>query len=340
MQPATEAGQIGGESGQDERKSALDAWVSMQIGQQVSGLPASADASFRRYFRYKFTDGGSQRSLIGMDAPPPQEDCRPFVRIAGLFADAGVHVPHIIAHDLQRGFLLLPDMGTETWLTVLNDDNADGRFSRAIDALIRIQRISQPNVLPVYDEALLRRELELFPEWYLKRHLGIEVDAALRAELDAIFDLLVARALRQGQVYVHRDYMPRNLMDSDPDPGILDFQDAVYGPVSYDVTSLFKDAFISWPEPRVLGWLELYWQRARAAALPVPAAFDEFLHDCDLMGAQRHIKVIGIFARICHRDGKPKYLQDVPRFVAYLRTVIARRDELAPLGALLDRLGL
>jgi N-acetylmuramate 1-kinase len=340
MQPATEAGQIGAETGQDERKSALDAWVSMQIGQQVSGLPASADASFRRYFRYKFTDGDSQRSLIGMDAPPPQEDCRPFVRIAGLLADAGVHVPHIIAQDLQRGFLLLPDMGTETWLTVLNEDNADERFNRAIDALIRIQRISQPNVLPVYDEALLRRELELFPEWYLKRHLGIEVDAALRAELDAIFDLLVARALRQGQVYVHRDYMPRNLMDSDPDPGILDFQDAVYGPVSYDVTSLFKDAFISWPEPRVVGWLELYWQRARAAALPVPASFDEFLHDCDLMGAQRHIKVIGIFARICHRDGKPKYLQDVPRFVAYLRTVIARRDELAPLAALLDRLGL
>ncbi len=340
MQPATEAGQIGAETGQDERKSALDAWVSMQIGQQVSGQTASADASFRRYFRYKFADGDSQRSLIGMDAPPPQEDCRPFVRIAGLFADAGVHVPHIIAQDLQRGFLLLPDMGTETWLTVLNDDNADERFGRAIDALIRIQRISQPNVLPVYDEALLRRELELFPEWYLKRHLGIEVDAALRAELDVIFDLLVARALRQGQVYVHRDYMPRNLMDSDPDPGILDFQDAVYGPVSYDITSLFKDAFISWPEPRVLGWLELYWQRARAAALPVPASFDQFLHDCDLMGAQRHLKVIGIFARICHRDGKPKYLQDVPRFVAYLRTVIARRDELAPLGALLDRLSL
>ena len=340
MQPATEAGQIGGESAQDERKSALDAWVSMQIGQQVSGLPASADASFRRYFRYKFTDGDSQRSLIGMDAPPPQEDCRPFVRIAGLLADAGVHVPHIIAQDLPRGFLLLPDMGAETWLTVLSEDNADERFSRAIDALIRIQRISQPNVLPVYDEALLRRELELFPEWYLKKHLGIDVDAALRAELDAIFDLLVARALRQGQVYVHRDYMPRNLMDSDPDPGILDFQDAVYGPVSYDVTSLFKDAFISWPEDRVLGWLELYWQRARAAALPVPASFEEFLHDCDLMGAQRHIKVIGIFARIWHRDGKPKYLQDVPRFVAYLRTVIARRDELAPLGALLDRLGL
>jgi len=340
MQPATETGQIGAGTGQDERKSALDEWVSAQIGRPLSGQPASADASFRRYFRYKFADGDSQRSLIGMDAPPPQEDCRPFVRIAGLLADAGVHVPHIIAQDLQRGFLLLPDMGVETWLTVLNEDNADQRFGRAIDALIRIQRISQPNVLPVYDEALLRRELELFPEWYLERHLGIEIDDALREQLDAIFNVLVARALRQGQVYVHRDYMPRNLMDSDPDPGILDFQDAVYGPVSYDVTSLFKDAFISWPESRVLGWLELYWQRARAATLPVPSSFDEFLHDCDLMGAQRHIKVIGIFARICHRDGKPKYLADVPRFVSYLRTVIGRRDELEPLGALLDRLGL
>ncbi|MDF1628932.1 MAG: phosphotransferase [Alcanivoracaceae bacterium] len=340
MQPATETGQIGTKTGQDERKSALDEWVSAQIGRPLSGQPASADASFRRYFRYKFVDGDVERSLIGMDAPPPQEDCRPFVRIAGLFADAGVHVPHILAQDLHRGFLLLPDMGTETWLTVLNDDNAEQRFSRAIDALIRIQRVSQPNVLPVYDEALLRRELELFPEWYLKRHLGIDIDAGLRAELDAVFDQLVARALSQGQVYVHRDYMPRNLMDSDPDPGIIDFQDAVYGPVSYDVTSLFKDAFISWPEQRVLGWLQLYWQRARSAELPVPASFEQFLQDCDLMGAQRHLKVIGIFARICHRDGKPKYLQDVPRFAAYLRTVIRRREQLAPLGALMDRVGL
>ncbi|MFN3712520.1 MAG: aminoglycoside phosphotransferase family protein [Alcanivoracaceae bacterium] len=340
MQPQTEAGRIGADPGQDERKSALDEWVSRQISQSLVGQSASADASFRRYFRYKFPDCDGEHSLIAMDAPPPQEDCRPFVRIAGLFADAGVHVPHIIAQDLARGFLLLPDMGTRTWLEVLNEGNADARFERAIDALIRIQRISQANVLPVYDEALLRRELELFPQWFLERHLGLTVDQALRRELDGIFDLLVARALRQGQVYVHRDYMPRNLMDSDPDPGIIDFQDAVYGPVSYDVTSLFKDAFISWPEERVLGWLEQYWRRARAAALPVPEVFDAFLHDCDLMGAQRHLKVIGIFARICHRDGKPKYLEDVPRFVAYLRTVIARRDELAPLGAVLDRLGL
>lgn len=321
--------------GNDVRKEALEQWVSEQVGRPVRGVPASADASFRRYFRFDLGD----RTLIGMDAPPEKEDCRPFIRVAGLFGDAGVHVPHIIASDLKQGFLLLPDLGTETWLTVLNADNADTLFNKAMDALVRIQRISQPNVLPVYDEALLRRELELFPEWYLGRHLGLVVGDGLRARLDQVFDLLVSRALAQKQVYVHRDFMPRNLMDSDPNPGVIDFQDAVYGPVSYDITSLFKDAFISWPEERVLGWLEQYWQKARAAGVPVPASLEEFLHDCDLMGAQRHLKVIGIFARICHRDGKPKYLEDVPRFFAYLRTVIARRPELAVLGDILDGIG-
>jgi len=340
MQPQTEAGQMTAGSAQDERKTALDEWVSLHFGQSLRGESASADASFRRYFRYNFSDAQGQHSVVAMDAPPPQEDCRPFIRIAELFAEAGVHVPQIIAQDLERGFLLLPDLGTDTWLTVLNEDNADQRFGRAIDALIRIQQISQPQVLPPYDEALLRRELELFPEWFLQRHLGLPIDAQLRAELDGIFTMLVERALQQGQVYVHRDYMPRNLMDSEPDPAIIDFQDAVYGPISYDITSLFKDAFISWPESRVQGWLQQYWQQARAAGLPVPEQFGDFYHDCDLMGAQRHLKVIGIFARICHRDGKPKYLQDVPRFVAYLRTVIARREELAPLAALLDRIGL
>lgn len=340
MQPQTGSDQAGAGTGDDVRKVALDQWVSAQLGQSLCGVTASADASFRRYFRYNLVDDNGSRTLIAMDAPPPQEDCRPFVRIAGLLADAGVHVPHIIAQDLNQGFLLLPDLGQETWLTLLNEENADERFSRAMDALIRIQRISQPNILPVYDEALLRRELELFPEWFLQKHLGVEISAELRAELDHIFDLLVSRALRQGQVYVHRDFMPRNLMDSDPDPGIIDFQDAVYGPISYDITSLFKDAFISWPEERVLDWWQQYWQRARAAGLPVPASLDAFLHDCDLMGAQRHLKVMGIFARICYRDGKPKYLADVPRFVAYLRTVINRRSELAPLGALLDRFAL
>ena len=322
----------------DERKSALDAWVSRQLGQPLCGQPASADASFRRYFRYKFSDDSGPRSLVAMDAPPPQEDCRPFVRVARLFAEAGVHVPAILAEDMERGFLLLADMGQRTWLELLDADNADQRFRRAIDALIAIQSHSRDDVLPHYDAAVLRRELELFPEWFIERQLDVRVDATLRAELDALFALLIERALNQGRVYVHRDFMPRNLMDSEPDPGIIDFQDALYGPISYDITCLFKDAFISWPEPRVQRWWQHYWQQAQAAGLPVPASFETFLHDCDLMGVQRHLKVIGIFARICHRDGKPKYLADVPRFVGYLRTVIARRPELQPLGNLLDRL--
>ena len=318
----------------DRRKLALEEWVGQQVGREVVGEPASADASFRRYFRFDVGD----RTLIGMDAPPDKEDCRPFIHVAGLLADAGVNAPHIIAHDMAQGFLLLPDMGTQTWLTLLNSENADTLFNKAIDALIQIQRVSRPNVLPVYDEALLRRELELFPEWYLQRHLGLSVDGALREQLDGIFDVLVRRALAQSSVYVHRDFMPRNLMDSDPNPGVIDFQDAVYGPISYDPICLFKDAFISWPEDQVLRWLESYWQKGRAAQLPLPSKFEDFLHDCDLMGAQRHLKVIGIFARICHRDGKPKYLEDVPRFFAYLQTVIDRRPELAALGELLKSL--
>ena len=338
MQPATEAGQIGGESGQDERKSALDAWVSMQIGQQVSGLPASADASFRRYFRYKFTDGDSQRSLIGMDAPPPQEDCRPFVRIAGLFADAGVHVPHIIAQDLQRGFLLLSDLGYQTYLDVIDGQNADRLFDDAVQALLAFQRLPMDAPLPSYDDALLRRELQLFPEWYVQRHLGVEFSAQQQTLWQRASQRLIDSALAQPKVLVHRDYMPRNLMLSEPNPGVLDFQDAVYGPVTYDVTCLFKDAFLSWPEARVRSWLEQYWQQAREVGVPVQPVLEDFLQASDLMGVQRHLKVIGIFARICHRDGKPKYLGDVPRFFSYIEAVLARRPELAELAELLGSL--
>lgn len=318
----------------DVRKQALEQWVGEQLGCVVAGMPASADASFRRYFRFDLGD----RTLIGMDAPPEKEDCRPFVQVARLFEQAGVHVPQVVAQDLERGFLLLSDMGTQTWLPLMNADNADTFFNKAMDALVKIQSASQPDVLPLYDEVLLRRELELFPEWYLQTHLGLVLSADQRAQLDQVFDLLVTRALGQGRVYVHRDFMPRNLMDSEPNPGVIDFQDAVYGPISYDAICLFKDAFLSWPEDRVLVWLERYWEKARAARLPVPASFPEFLNDCDLMGAQRHLKVIGIFARIKHRDGKGHYLEDVPRFFAYLRTVIARRPELAALGELLDDL--
>ncbi|UUY08968.1 phosphotransferase [Pseudomonas sp. J452] len=296
--------------------------------------PASSDASFRRYFRWQ----GAGRTLIVMDAPPPQEDCRPFVKVAGMLAAAGVHVPRILAADVERGFLLLDDLGRQTWLEVLNADNADALFEQALQALVTFQKLPVDGQLPPYDDALLRRELQLFPDWYLQRHLGVELNAAQQAQWLQVCDLLVDSALAQPRVLVHRDYMPRNLMLSEPNPGVLDFQDAVHGPVSYDVTSLFKDAFLSWPEERVLTWLQRYWQLAGEAGIELPVDFAAFHRASDLMGVQRHLKVIGIFARICHRDGKPKYLGDVPRFFTYIEAVLARRPELAVLGELLASL--
>ena len=329
----------------DHRLQQLQAWLAEQLpvlhatcgwGEvpPASLTPASSDASFRRYFRWE----GAGRSLIVMDAPPPQEDCRPFVKVAGLLAAAGVHVPRILAADLPRGFLLLDDLGRQTYLDVIDADNADRLFAAAIEALLAFQQLPQDAGLPSYDDALLRRELQLFPDWYLQRHLGIELQGAELALWQRVCDRLVESALAQPRVLVHRDYMPRNLMLSSPNPGVLDFQDAVYGPLSYDITCLFKDAFLSWPQARVDAWLGDYWQRARALGIAVPASFDDFLRDSDLMGVQRHLKVIGIFARICHRDGKPKYLADVPRFFSYIEQVLARRPELAELGELLARL--
>lgn len=317
----------------DIRRRALDQWVGDWLGAPVSGEVASADASFRRYFRYRH--GG--RTLVAMDAPPEQEDCRPFVDVAGRLARAGVAVPEILHQDLEQGFLLLTDMGRETWLTALDGGNADAWFDAALETLITQQRFADTQGLPEYDRALLRRELDLFPHWYLGEHRGLRPDGDTAGRLETVFETLIESALAQPRVFVHRDFMPRNLMVSDPNPGVIDFQDAVAGPISYDLISLFKDAFLSWPEARVLEWLRDYHRRAAAAGLPVPAAFDDLLRWCDLMGAQRHLKVIGIFARIRHRDGKPNYLEDAPRFFAYLRTVIGRRpDELGDLGELLD----
>ncbi|MCQ4348943.1 phosphotransferase [Pseudomonas stutzeri] len=326
----------------DSRLEGLQAWLAERLPQvfaargwgapgPASLSPASSDASFRRYFRWE--DGA--RSLIVMDAPPPQEDCRPFVKVAGLLAGAGVHVPEILAADLAQGYLLLSDLGRQTYLEVIDDGNADALFEDALQALVAFQQLPAEDLLPAYDEALLRRELQLFPDWYLARHLGVTLEGAALAAWQQTCDLLVQSALDQPRVLVHRDYMPRNLMLSSPNPGVLDFQDAVFGPVTYDVTCLFKDAFLSWPEARVEAWLRRYWQLAGEAGIPLPESFAEFRRASDLMGVQRHLKVIGIFARICHRDGKPKYLGDVPRFFAYLDTVIARRPELAPLGELL-----
>jgi len=296
---------------------------------------ASSDASFRRYFRW----AGEGRSLIVMDAPPPQEDCRPFVQVAALLAEAGVHVPRILAQDLERGFLLLSDLGTLTYLEVINAANADDYFQAAIDALLAFQGKQPTNgSLPLYDRALLARELSLFPEWYVGRELDMTFSASQLERWQAVCDRLIDSALAQPQVLVHRDFMPRNLMLSMPNPGVLDFQDAVIGPVTYDITSLFKDAFLSWPEPLVQRWLLGYWEQARAVGIPVQPDFADFQRASDLMGVQRHLKVMGIFARIWHRDGKPRYVADTPRFLAYIRTVVARRPELADLGALLDEL--
>jgi len=330
---------------QDVRLQHLKVWLDEQLAilfadQGWGTVPpatltaASSDASFRRYFRWE----GAGRSFVVMDAPPPQENCKPFVDIAFLLAKSGINVPKIYAEDLERGFLLLNDLGNKTYLDVIDGENADALFSDALQALLAFQQLPMVAPLPSYDVALLRRELELFPEWYVKRELGIEFDAAQQQQWQSVSELLIDSALAQPKVLVHRDYMPRNLMLSEPNPGVLDFQDAVYGPVTYDVTCLFKDAFLSWPEERVRGWLESYWQQASALDIPVHADFEDFLRASDLMGVQRHLKVIGIFARICHRDGKPRYLADVPRFFAYIEAVIARRPELADLQALLASL--
>ena len=252
-------------------------------------------------------------------------------------AEAKVHVPKVLAHDLARGFLLLSDLGATTYLAALNPGNADQLFGDAIDALIRWQLASREGVLPAYDKNLLRRELDLFPEWYLDRHLSIKLSSLQRESLEKIFSLILASNLAQPKVYVHRDYMPRNLMVSNPNPGVLDFQDAVFGPISYDVASLFKDAFLSWEEERVLDWTVRYWEKAKRAGLPVDADFGVFYRDVEWMGLQRHIKVLGIFARICHRDNKSGYVEDAPRFLDYVRVVARRYAALAPLLRLLDQ---
>ena len=330
---------------QDVRLQHLKVWLDEQLAklfaeQGWGTVPpatltaASSDASFRRYFRWE----GDGRSFVVMDAPPPQENCKPFVDIAFLLAKSGINVPKIYAEDLERGFLLLNDLGNKTYLDVIDGENADALFHDALQALLAFQQLPMVAPLPSYDVALLRRELELFPEWYVKRELGVEFDAAQQQQWQHVSELLIDSALAQPKVLVHRDYMPRNLMLSEPNPGVLDFQDAVYGPVTYDVTCLFKDAFLSWPEERVRGWLESYWQQASALDIPVQPDFEDFLRASDLMGVQRHLKVIGIFARISHRDGKPRYLADVPRFFSYIEAVIARRPELAELQALFSSL--
>ena len=335
----------------DIRLESLRQWLSSLDSRHaidVSTLvPASADASFRRYFRVvcrvSRSTGAGATTAIAMDAPPERENSAAFVQVAHLMAKAGLNVPRVLEQDLEQGFLLLTDLGTQTYLSALDPANPQAAFPLmldAIDALIAWQCASAPDALPPYDDALLRRELALFPDWYVGKHLGIALDDRQRATLDAAFDRIVAVNLAETRSFVHRDFMPRNLMVAEGvlNPGILDFQDAVYGPISYDVASLFKDAFISWDEEVVIDWTVRYWERAKKAGLPLPADFGDFYRDFEWMGLQRHLKVLGIFARINYRDGKPQYLADAPRFIAYLRATANRYRALGPLLQLLDAL--
>ncbi|MGH8662533.1 MAG: aminoglycoside phosphotransferase family protein [Burkholderiales bacterium] len=321
----------------DTRLEQLRGWLGARLGAGAFELnPASADASFRRYFRVTL---GDARSLIAMDAPPEREDCGPYVRVATLLRAAGINAPEVIAQDLARGFLLVTDLGDTTYLAALNEANADRLFGDAIEALLKWQLTSREGVLPPYDEALLRRECDLFPEWYVARHRGLPLSGAQKRSLSDAITLVVARSLAQPAVFVHRDYMPRNLMVSDPNPGVIDFQDAVHGPITYDLVSLTRDAFVSWDEERVIDWAARYWEGAKRRGLPVEPDFSAFYRDFEWMGLQRHLKVLGIFARIHYRDGKGGYLEDTPRFLGYARAVAGRYRELASLARLLDELG-
>lgn len=320
-----------------DRLQLLRAWLYNQFPDQHFDLSiASADASFRRYFRVQFAD----RSLIVMDAPPQHEDCAPFIKVAQLFSTADVNVPEILSQNLADGFLLLTDLGNTTYLQQLaaNPTLAQTMYGDAIDALIHIQQISQKNILPNYDRALLQRELNLFPEWYLSRHKQLALNQHQSDQLQSVFSMILANNLEQPRVFVHRDFHSRNLMAATPNPGILDFQDAVYGPITYDLVSLFKDAYIQWEEELILDWVIRYWEKARKAKLPISSDFSIFYRDFEWMGVQRHLKVLGIFARLYHRDNKAGYLNDIPLVIHYLCKTCERYHELHLLKALLDEI--
>ena len=324
------------------RHAAFDRWLaplaSAHALRTETLRPASADASFRRYLRLDAADGTSR---IVMDAPPPQEDVRPFVHVAGLIQAAGLHGPEVLAAELDQGFLLLSDLGHALYLDAFADASpkqADTLMRDAIAALVQWQRAVPGAALPRYDEAMLRRELQLFPDWCVAKEYGVAWGEREQLTWQRVSDALVAAALAQPTVAVHRDWMPRNLMLADPNPGILDFQDAVCGPIAYDMASLLRDAFWSWDEEREIDWAARYWEQARRAGLPVGEDFGGFWRDLEWIGLQRHLKVLGIFCRLKHRDGKPKYAADLPRFFAYATKVATRYRQLEPLMSLLEPL--
>ncbi len=332
----------------DARHALFDTWlrrIAPRHGLVPESLrPASAEASFRRYLRLD----GQGATFIVMDAPPPLEDVRPFISVAALLQEAGLNGPRVLEQDTEHGFLLLTDLGSRLYLQALqeakagNDAPAIAALMRdATAALVQWQARADANGLPPYDDALLRRELALFPEWCVGREHAVQWAPKQQAAWDMACDLLVRSALAQPTVAVHRDYMPRNLMVCPPEqgnPGILDFQDAVRGPISYDVASMLRDAFISWEEDQEIDWGVRYWEQARKAGLPVPEDFGEFWRQVEWMGLQRHLKVLGIFCRLKHRDGKPKYSEDLPRFFGYAHKVATRYNGLGPLAHLLEPL--
>lgn len=325
----------------DQRLAQLTTWLgTLGLVQPESRRPASADASFRRYFRLDVVPELRAKlgdTLVAMDAPPERENVPAFIHVQGLLLEAGVTVPAIVAEDVANGFLLLSDLGTTTYLQRLTIDNAPFMYSDAVDALIKFQLHSEPGKLPEYDRAFIERELNLFPEWFIGKHLGITMTDAQKAQLDAVFEAIISTCLAQQQVFMHRDFHSRNLMFLDQgNPGVLDFQDAVFGPVTYDLASLLRDAYIQWDEEIVLDWVVRYWQRAKEVGLPVNPDIDSFYRDFEFMALQRHLKILGIFCRLNYRDGKANYLGDLPTVTDYVRKTANRYTVLKPLVRLLD----
>ncbi|HEU4850678.1 MAG TPA: phosphotransferase [Telluria sp.] len=327
----------------DARLEQLSGWLAtLGLVDVASRRPASADASFRRYFRFDVLPAMRDKlgeTLVAMDAPPERENVPAFLHVQGLLLEAGVHVPAIVAQDVPNGFLLLSDLGTTTYLQRINVDNAAFMYSDAVDTLIRFQLASQPGVLPEFDRAFVMREMNLFPEWYIGRHLGVTMDEKQQAALDGVFEAICSNVLAQQQVYMHRDFHSRNLMFLEHgNPGVLDFQDAVYGPVTYDLGSLLRDAYVQWDEELVLDWVVRYWQSAKKVGLPVNPDIDAFYRDFEFMALQRHLKILGIFCRLNYRDNKPNYLGDLPTVTDYVRKTANRYTVLKPLIKLLDEL--
>ncbi len=317
----------------DRRLEQLKVWLNESgiVFQDIA--PASADASFRRYFRIK----DAEQSFIVMDAPPEKEDCKPFIRIANILLGFGLNVPQILQQDLEQGFLLLSDLGDTVFLSVLNNNSVDELYTTAMQSILLMQNNAVPD-LPPYDETLLRTELNLFPDWYLAKQLEITLAKDQQQVLEDAFAILVENALTQPQVCVHRDYHSRNLMVNENNParpGVIDFQDAVIGAVTYDLVSLLKDCYITWPREKVEAWVKYFHSEAESLGIIKAVSFKQFLRWFDLMGLQRHIKVAGIFSRLKHRDGKTGYLKDIPRTMDYVFEVLALYPEFQPLQKLL-----